>query len=93
MSGSQLDKAYAEAAIRLGEDAGVDVPKELTSFTEVVNSSNDLENLLFLSIFTAEEKTAVLEEVFKKVTLSPVVKNFIQFLIEEKRIGQFYHRF
>ena len=88
MSESQIDKAYAVAAIKLGEEAGVDVPKELTALTEVINSSNDLENLLFLSIFTTDEKKEVLGEVFKKVTLSPIVKNFIHFLIEEKRIGQ-----
>ena len=88
MSGSQLDRAYAEAAINLGEEAGVDFPKELTLLTEIINSSNNLESLLFLSVFTSDEKKSVLNDIFVKVNFSPIVKNFIFFLIEEKRIGQ-----
>jgi len=84
----QNEYKFQYTAINLGEEAGVDFPKEMTTLTEIINSNNNFENLLFLSIFTTDEKKSVLNDIFGKVTFSPVVKNFIFFLIEEKRIGQ-----
>ncbi|MFT6546054.1 MAG: F-type H+-transporting ATPase subunit delta, partial [Bacteriovoracaceae bacterium] len=61
--------------------------KELTTLTEIINSSNNLENLLFLDVFTVEEKLAVLSEITSKLNLSPITNHFITFLVQEKRIG------
>lgn len=84
-----VSKAYAKAITKLGEENNVDVSAELTKFTEVVNSSNDLENLFFLDVFTIDEKLLVFAEITKKVGLSPLVENFIKFLFSEKRISLF----
>lgn len=83
----QVSKAYAKAFLELTETKGVDAAKELTSLTEVINSSNNLENLLFLDVFTAEEKMSVLNEVVGKLGLSPMTTHFLSFLVQEKRIG------
>lgn len=82
-----ISKAYAQAIVELGEEKKLDLAKELTDLTEVINKSNDLETLLFLDVFTAEEKWNVLSEITKKLNLSEVTKNFLQFVIAEKRIG------
>ncbi len=82
-----ISKAYAQSIVELGEEKKLDLAKELTTLTEVINQSNDLETLLFLDVFTAEEKWAVLGEIAKKLNLSEITKNFLQFIIAEKRIG------
>lgn len=80
-------KAYAKSIYSLGEENKVDVTEELTKLTEVINESNDLETVLFLDVFTIEEKQAVINDVLGKLGLSGLVKNIIGFLLEEKRIG------
>ncbi|WP_127715497.1 FoF1 ATP synthase subunit delta [Halobacteriovorax sp. HLS] len=80
-------KAYAQSLIELAEEAKVDAAKELTDLTALINKSNDLENVLFLDVFTVEEKETVLKEVLSKLGISSIVKNFISFLVNEKRIG------
>ncbi len=84
-----ISKAYAQSIVELGEERKLDLAKELTELTEVINKSNDLETLLFLDVFTAEEKWSVLSEITKKLNSSEITKNFLQFLIAEKRIGLF----
>lgn len=84
-----IAKAYAQSIVELGDERKLDLAKELTELTEVINKSNDFETLLFLDVFTAEEKWSVLSEVSKKLNLSEITNNFLQFLIAEKRIGLF----
>jgi F-type H+-transporting ATPase subunit delta len=84
-----IAKAYAQSIVELGDERKLDLAKELTELTEVINKSNDFETLLFLDVFTAEEKWSVLGEVSKKLNLSEITNNFLQFLIAEKRIGLF----
>jgi F-type H+-transporting ATPase subunit delta len=82
-------KAYAQALIQLGETSNVNVAGELTALTELINSSNDLENVLFIDVFTVEEKANVLDAVMKKLNTSVITANFIRFLLQEKRLGIF----
>ncbi|MBY0413424.1 MAG: F0F1 ATP synthase subunit delta, partial [Bdellovibrionales bacterium] len=82
-----ISKAYAQSIVELGVELKLDLVKELTTLTETINKNNDLETLLFLDVFTAEEKVGVLNEVMKRLGLSQVTVNFIQFLVQEKRIG------
>jgi F-type H+-transporting ATPase subunit delta len=80
-------KAYAQSIVELGVELKIDVVSDLTKLTETINKSNDLETLLFLDVFTAEEKLSVLTEVMKKLDLAQVTQNFMQYLVQEKRIG------
>lgn len=82
-----IAKAYAQSIVELGVELKLDLVKELTALTEAINKSNDLETLLFLEVFTAEEKLGVLNEVMKRLGLSQITQNFMQFLIQEQRIG------
>jgi F-type H+-transporting ATPase subunit delta len=87
MKEQAVSKVYAKSILELGDKTQVDVAKELTTLTEVINSSNNLENVLFLDLFTLDEKKAVFQEVAKKISLSSLVKNSVEYLIDEKRIG------
>ncbi|PIK14310.1 F0F1 ATP synthase subunit delta [Halobacteriovorax sp. JY17] len=82
-------KAYAQSLIELAKEANVDAAKELTDLSVLINENNNLENLLFLDVFTIEEKESVMKEVLSKLGLAPIVKNFVNFLINEKRISIF----
>ena len=82
-----IAKAYAQSIVELGVELKLDLVSELTKLTETINKSNDLETLLFLDVFTAEEKLGVLNEVMKKLGLSQITMNFMQFLLQEQRIG------
>lgn len=84
-----IAKAYAKSIYELGQKSNIDITKELTLFTEVINESNDLETLLFLDVFTIEEKEAVLKEIFHRLETSNLARNTISFLLEEKRIALF----
>ncbi len=84
-----IAKAYAQSIVELAEENKLDLPKELTTLTETINKSNELETVLFLDVFTAEEKWSVLEAVANKLGLSQITKNLLNFLINEKRIGLF----
>ncbi len=87
MKEKNVAKAYAKAIYSLGKESNVDTAKEFITLTEVINGSNDLENVLFIDVFTPEEKTSVINAVIDKLGLSQVVKSFINFLLQEKRIG------
>jgi F-type H+-transporting ATPase subunit delta len=91
MSSSYLNvaKAYARSAVELGLESKVDIAAELTIVQELINGSNDLENVLFLEVFTLEEKKNVLEALFEKIKLSLYARNFLFFLIAEMRMNLF----
>jgi F-type H+-transporting ATPase subunit delta len=82
-----IAKAYAQSLVELSEELKLDLANELTTLNVAINKSNDLETLLFLEVFTAEEKLSVLDTVMEKLGLSSITKNFMHFLISEKRIG------
>jgi len=88
MRGAQINiaRAYARSIIGLGEERNFDIAAELLSFDQLISSSNDLESLLFLGIFTAQEKKNVLEKLFEINKVSDLLRNVFYFLIEEKRI-------
>ena len=69
-----IAKAYAQSLVELSEELKLDLAAELTTLNVAINKSNDLETLLFLDVFTAEEKLSVLDVVLAKLGLSPITK-------------------
>ena len=82
-----IAKAYAQSIVELGVELKLDLVSDLTKLTEVINKNNDLETVLFLDVFTVEEKLGVLNDVMKKLGLNQMTINFMQFLVQEKRLG------
>ncbi len=89
MKESNIVKAYAKALIKLAEEQKIDTAEEMTRLNILINESNDLETLLFLDVFTGEEKKSVLEVIFQRLSFSNLFKNFLFFLLEEKRFSLF----
>lgn len=80
-------KVYAKTFMELGADKGVDFAAELTNLTEAINASNDLENVLFLDVFSVEEKTSVFNAIAEKLSLNALAISAVNYLIQEKRIS------
>ena len=80
-------KVYAKSLLELGDEHKIKLADELIRLTETINKSNQLENVLFMEVFTLEEKKNVFIEVAKKLDLSQITTETIKFLIDEKRIG------
>ncbi len=87
MKDSNIAKVYANTFIELAISENIDVAKELTDLTAVINMSSELENVLFLEVFTDEEKISVFSDVSKKIGLSQTIESAVKYLINEKRIG------
>lgn len=87
MKEQSVAKVYAKSLLELGDERKVNIADELTKLTEVINKSNELENIMFLELFTLEEKKNVFVEIAKKLNLSDITTETIKFLIDEKRIG------
>ncbi|MCO4752936.1 MAG: F0F1 ATP synthase subunit delta [Bacteriovoracaceae bacterium] len=89
MKEKNIAKVYAESFVQLGKENNVEIAEEVTRLTETINASNELENLMFLDVFTIEEKTLVFEDIAKKLKLSSLLVTAVKYLIEQKRIGLF----
>lgn len=87
MKEQNIAKAYARSFLAIGEERNIDVASELTKLTEVINVSNDLENVLFLDVFTIDEKINVLDAIITKLGLNKLIKQMVEFLTTEKRIN------
>ena len=87
MKEQNIAKVYATSFLQLAKEKDANLADELTKLTEVINTSNDLENVLFLDVFTVNEKLAVFADIAKKINLSDVVVSSVNYLIGEKRIG------
>jgi F-type H+-transporting ATPase subunit delta len=80
-------KAYAKALLQMSQEGKSTLVEEIVQLTELINKSNQLENVLFLEIFTVEEKKGVFAEIAKKAALSPVLVTVVNYIIEEKRLN------
>lgn len=86
MKEEKIAKSYAQALLLLGDERKLKVTEEFVAFNELINQSEDLENLLFLEVFSVEEKRNVLKDVLSEMKLSEVTVHFIFFLLNERRI-------
>jgi F-type H+-transporting ATPase subunit delta len=87
MKEQSVAKVYAKSFLEIGSESKVNIADELTSLTVAINKSNELENVLFLEVFTLDEKKAVFNDVAKKLNLNAITTSMVNFLIDEKRIG------
>ena len=87
MKEQSVAKVYAKSMLELGDEKNIKIADEMIKLTEVINKSNELENVLFLDVFTLDEKKSIFTEVAKKLNLSQLSTEAVKYLIDEKRIG------
>jgi F-type H+-transporting ATPase subunit delta len=86
MKNSIIAKTYAQAVVKIAEEQNCSVFDEVAGFVGLLNKASDLESILFLNVFTFEEKKQILEDVFTKINLHKITQNFLTFLLNEKRL-------
>ena len=89
MQYNTVSKAYAKSLYQLGKEQNVPVTEQLITLNEAINGSSHLENVLFMDIFTIDEKISVAEAIVRRLKLNQLIKSFLIFLIGEKRIHLF----
>ena len=87
MKEKTVSKIYAQSLLQLGNEKNQKIVDEFITLTEVINKVNHLENVLFLDVFTQDEKKAVFGDVAKKFSFSQLMTEMVNFLIDEKRVG------
>lgn len=81
-------RRYAKAIFQLAQEAGtVDaVRAELTQFTETLDGSQELRDVLLRPLYPAAERRAVLNGLSDVTSASPLLRNFYTFLIDQRRL-------
>lgn len=87
MKEQSVAKTYAHALLQLSDEKKIKLVDELVTLTELINKANQLENVMFLDVFTLDEKKAVFADVAKKAGFTEMLVGAVNYLIEEKRIG------
>lgn len=90
MINTTLAKRYAKALVEIGVDnkALDQYGQDLAAITELVETSKDFRELLISPVFTKEDKKRIGGAVLQKLGTAPMVRNFINLLIDRKRIDQ-----
>ena len=91
MTGNIVARRYAKALFALAKKAGKKAPAEygrdLEAFASVLEASPDLLKVFANPIIPAETKKAVLAGVVGKLSLKPMVANFLSLLADKDRLS------
>jgi len=85
-----LAKRYARALVEIGEANGAldKYGSDLTALTEIISQSRDFREVLVSPVFTKDDKKKISGEILTKIGADTMVKNFVNVLIDRKRIDQ-----
>jgi F-type H+-transporting ATPase subunit delta len=91
MRASAAARRYARALFSLAREEGDEdrVRRELEQIAGLFESSPDLENALFRPLHPVAERRAVLRAVCERVGTSGTVRNFLAFLVDQRRLVDF----
>jgi F-type H+-transporting ATPase subunit delta len=91
LTGNIIARRYAKALFSLGLGQGGDAVsaygKDLEELAAVLENVPELMRVFANPIFVASEKKAVLDGVLAKLSVSPMVKNFLGLLAEKERLS------
>ena len=95
-----IAKRYAKALFNLArEDGKVEqYGQELDDFVRLLGELPDLANAIQNPLYTEASRRSVFHSIAEKIGLSPILKSFINLLIEKKRvqnvaeIAEYYHK-
>ena len=86
-----IAKRYAKALIQIGREDGQyeRYAEELKSFGEVLEASSELKAVMENPIYDRDQKKAIFQALNRQLALSPIIINFILFIIDKRRVGYF----
>ena len=90
MIDTTLARRYAKALVEIGqENNALDAYAEsLTAMCDLMETSTDFREILINPVFTVDDKKTIAGQVLAKMKPDPIVSNFINLLIDRKRIDQ-----
>jgi F-type H+-transporting ATPase subunit delta len=88
MRGGTAAHRYAKALFGLAEDEHRerDVRVELSNLESLFEGSRELRDALLTPRHPASERKAVLGEISDRISISPLVRNFLSYLIDQRRL-------
>ncbi len=88
MISSSITRRYAEALISIGveEDSCEKFESELTKINDTLNENIELRNVLYSSVYPIKNRKGILKEIAKRLEVSKNIENFLNLLIDKKRI-------
>ena len=91
MRASAAARRYARALFSLARESGEDVGvrRELEEIARLFESHADLEHALFRPLHPVAERRAVLRAVCERAATSGMVRNFLAFLVDQRRLVDF----
>jgi F-type H+-transporting ATPase subunit delta len=84
-------RRYARALFGLANEEGrvVEIRDELKQLAAVLESNEELRNVLFRPLHPVAERRAVLGEVSDRLAAGRTVRNFLSFLVDQRRLVDF----
>tara|TARA_B100000925_G_scaffold291950_1_gene282784 strand:- start:13722 stop:14261 length:540 start_codon:yes stop_codon:yes gene_type:complete len=89
MKNETISRSYALALLDLSQEQNLNIKSDLDTFWSLIRESSEFESLLFMDVFSVEERKSILCSVFEKIEINKLTQNFIYFLIENKRFSLF----
>jgi F-type H+-transporting ATPase subunit delta len=91
MRGGTAAHRYAKALFGLAEDEHRqrDVRVELSNLESLFEGSRELRDALLTPRHPASERKAALGEISDRISISPLVRNFLSYLIDQRRLIDF----
>ncbi len=90
MIDTTLSKRYAKALVEIGQEKNAldTYTDSVTALCELMETSKDFREVLVNPVFTTEDKKGIAASVMGKMNTDKMVANFINLLIDRKRIEQ-----
>jgi F-type H+-transporting ATPase subunit delta len=91
MRGGTAAHRYAKALFGLAEDAHRqrEVRVELGNLLSLFDGSRELRDALLTPLHPASGRKSALSELSKRISVSPLVQNFVSYLIDQRRLIDF----
>ena len=89
MIGTRLSRRYAKALFSLGQEDGKfeQYGRDLMEFAGFCRQNEDFGRVISNPIFAVEDRKGILQTVLDRSSLSDIVKNFLNLLLDKGRIG------
>jgi F-type H+-transporting ATPase subunit delta len=88
MARTTAARRYAKALFGLGQEAGQvsELRSEVETLGRLVAENAELRNVLLQPLYPASERRGVLSKVAERLQVSPLLQNFLRFLVDQRRL-------
>lgn len=88
MINRKIARRYAKALMNIGQEDGKYETywEELDAFTSLFQKEGQLRGVLSNPTFEIPKRQAIIQEIGKRLSMSPITVNFLQFLVDKDRM-------